>query len=251
MENPFVNVHNNVIKFKADVYFRTKDNDIVLTESKVWNYATPSEEFIRIYNFSKNSQFKDLTKSELAIIFHIFTTIKANVDIVRLNKKEIVDEKIVSVGSFPNAISGLIKKEVIAKHVDKDKYFINPHFIWKGNYTKKYLKTPYSVTSTRIYIKDIEIINKLLKFDSNVNKKIAKILASRYDKGTLRGYFYYTINGVSYNIGDFAQIGGKFTYSIKHEFMDIVDKYFIDRVILIKSVNIEFNNELEKLKLYK
>ena len=141
----------------------------------------------------------------------------------------IIEKFDISLSSANNGIKGLVSKKVIAKNVEMNKmYFINPHIMYRGNYTQKYIKTSYSEIDVDLKIKSDKIIDELLSlFPSRIERKIGDLLYNRYKDARLSGRIGYTVYSENYTIGWFTynKTYG-FMFKFKDSFKRLLNKYF-------------------------
>lgn len=129
MKNPFIStIRTKQIK-STEHLNSDSDSDNVVSIELHTNKTTDIGGYVKLYNDFLPILI-ELSSGATAIIHHIIKTLKYEDDIV-----EIPPTLFTSIRSKHNIIPELKRANIIA-HITKDKYYINPNYIFRGNRLK-------------------------------------------------------------------------------------------------------------------
>lgn len=148
--NPFIeNMNISVENKRITISPMGKNNDVLINQltgemkgTHVGTYKTvDSTKFVKLFTENIGMIF-DLSKTGVRILGVVVWAVQEkaiNKDIVTLTQntlKEFLEknknEKI-GLASFKKGISELVDAQIIARHMDRGVYFINPNFIFNGD----------------------------------------------------------------------------------------------------------------------
>ena len=114
-----------------------------MTETKELRHSkkVKREDFIRVYLGDYKGLMGIRSAMEFRLLIYLFNSEKWNqydaIILYKPQKKEVAQELGVGVQSISDALSRLIKKELVIR-VDRGMYKLNPKYFFKGNESARY-----------------------------------------------------------------------------------------------------------------
>lgn len=162
IKNPFLFSSSlNLIKMEETYYeadTRNIHDGVVMEAKKVTKtFHIEEQEKTSVYyiTYRNNVLFKELTSIGRDVLMYIYHNIKTNEDTIDLPSKKLCNDMGISIATYYRGIRELIDIAVITKK-EKQIYWINPHYVFKGDRIKFYAdKCPECIKVVNTIKKDL------------------------------------------------------------------------------------------------